>query len=121
MKIIPNACAGLIAATVLIGSASLLHAQAAGVCVYESKNYSEGASICPRQSLMLSCRVEGTRMVWTIVADQDTKRLCSSPVVSRFHRRPVRARLHREASPARPAAAAAAAKCFHFNGKTYCE
>jgi len=81
-------------------TASLLHAETAGVCVYESKSYSEGASISPRRSLMLSCRVEVARMVWTIVADQDTTRLCSSPAVPRFQERLVRSRLHREGGAA---------------------
>lgn len=85
-----QACAGLIAATVSMGAASLLHAETAGVCVYDSKSYTEGASICPRQSLMLSCRLEGAQMVWTIVADRDATRLCSSPAIPRFHKRPIR-------------------------------
>ncbi|MDP1865199.1 MAG: DUF1496 domain-containing protein [Bradyrhizobium sp.] len=108
-----------IAATLCLASPSLLYAQVADVCVYESKQYSEGASICLRPTLMLSCRLEGTRMVWTIVTDQDTSRLCLPPSVSRHHRKPA-TKVSKVASPySRPAAGAA--KCFQFNGRTYCE
>ncbi|WP_291853311.1 hypothetical protein [Bradyrhizobium sp.] len=112
-------CAGLIAAALCVGPSKLLHAETTGVCVYGSKSYSEGASICLRRSLMQRCRLEGGRMVWTIVAEQDVNRLCSSPAVARFHRKPVRAISRATLPLAQPAAAVA--KCFQFNGRTYCE
>ena len=109
----------LIALTATASLPSFLQAQTAGPCLYASKSYSEGASICLRPSLMLSCRAEGARMVWTVVTDQDISRLCSGPVVARFHARSVRTALRRASPPER--STAAAAKCFQFNGRTYCE
>lgn len=119
MKFSPKICTGLIALTAVASLPSPVHAQTAGACLYESKSYSEGASICLRPSLMLSCRTEGARMIWTIVTDQDINRLCSAPAVSRFRGRVIRTASRRASPPARPAAAAA--KCFQFNGRTYCE
>ena len=119
MNLNPRICIGLIALAGVAGLPSLLHAQTAGACLYESKSYSEGASICLRPSLMLSCRMEGARMVWNIVTDHDIIRLCSPPPVSTSYRKPGRMRLKTAVSLPRPAAAAA--KCFQFNGRTYCE
>jgi len=111
-------CIRLITLTGVAGLPSLLHAQTAGACLYESKSYSEGASICLRPSLMLNCRLEGARMVWTIVTDQETIRFCSPPVPKSYGK-PVRTRLH--AAVRVPRSAVAATKCFQFNGRTYCE
>ena len=118
MNLNPKICICLIALTGVAGLPSLLHAQTAA-CLYESKSYSEGASICLRPSLMLNCRLEGARMVWTIVTDQDTIRFCSPPPVSNSYGKPVRTRL--QAATHLPRPAVAAAKCFRFNGRTYCE
>lgn len=119
MNLDPKMCSCLIALAGVAGLPSLLHAQTAGACLYESKSYSEGASICLRPSLMLSCRLEGARMVWNIVTDQDTIRLCAPPPVSTSYRKPARMRWKAATPLQRPAAVAA--KCFQFNGRTYCE
>lgn len=119
MNLNPKICICLIALTGVAGLPSPLHAQTAGACLYESKSYSEGASICLRPSLMLSCRLEGARLVWNIVTDQDTIRLCSPPPVSASYGKPARTRVKAAAPLPRPAAVAA--KCFQFNGRTYCE
>ncbi len=119
MNLNPKMCICLVALTGVTGLPSRLHAQTAGTCLYESKSYSEGATICLRPSLMLSCRLEGARMVWNIVADQDTMRLCSPPPVSTSYRKSPRTRWKAAVSLPRPAAVAA--KCFQFNGRTYCE
>jgi hypothetical protein len=104
--------------TAMLAPQSSLHAQASGVCLYESKSYSEGASICARRSLMFNCSASGGRMVWTIVTDQDMVRLCASQPGSRFH--VWRARAVSRNPPPAPMAADAA-KCFQFNGRKYCE
>ncbi|MBR1126012.1 DUF1496 domain-containing protein [Bradyrhizobium lablabi] len=94
-------------------------AQNARVCVYDSQTYSEGAAVCVRANLMINCSASGERMVWTIVADRDTARLCGSETVSRYHRRSARVAARIAAPPAR--AEADASKCFNFNGRRYCE
>jgi uncharacterized protein DUF1496 len=96
-----------------------LHAQAARVCLYASKTYSEGASVCVGRSLMISCSAAGERMVWTTVADQDTARACAPQAGWRSYTRPVRTSFRRAAPAAQPVANAA--KCFNFNGRQYCE
>jgi uncharacterized protein DUF1496 len=103
-----------------------LHAQNARVCLYASKTYSEGASICVGRSLMISCSTAGERMVWTTVADQDTARVCAPQAGWRSYTRPLRASFRRAQPAARPVADAArpvadTAKCFNFNGRKYCE
>ena len=65
-------------------------AQNARVCTYDSQTYSEGAAVCVRGNLMLNCSASGERMVWTIVADRDTARLCGSEAGSRYFRRAAR-------------------------------
>jgi hypothetical protein len=93
---------------------------AESVCVYQSRSYSEGAFICVQRSLMQSCTNEGARMVWKVVADKDIGDRCTSPLPqSEYRRRPFRySRIARQSAPA---AQQGSAKCFVFNGKTYCE
>ena len=96
-----------------------LHAQTGGTCVYESKTYSEGASICVHRSLMLNCGSSDARLVWKIVTDQDVVRLCWPQTASRFKARRSRARLKSVVLATPPADGAT--KCFQFNGRKYCE
>ena len=94
-------------------------AQNARVCTYDSQTYSEGAAVCVRGNLMLNCSASGERMVWTIVSDRDTARLCGSEASSRYFRRASRVAARIAPSPAKPEANAS--KCFSFNGRQYCE
>jgi hypothetical protein len=96
-----------------------LHAQTARVCLYASKTYSEGASVCVGRSLLISCGAAGERMVWTTVTDQDTARACAPQAGWRSYTRPMRTSFRRAAPAAQPVAEAA--KCFNFNGRRYCE
>ena len=96
-------------------------ASSAPVCIYESESYSEGAYLCIRKGLMLGCTAAGGRVNWTVVADRELSNLCGGG--------DYRARLaprQRYTQRRRPVEAAAApapasAKCFVFNGKSYCE
>ena len=91
-----------------------------GVCLYQSRTYSEGAFICVQRSLMQTCTADGDRMVWKIISDREIGDRCVAPLVSSpSHKRWVR---HVRASrPATPPAEPVSAKCFVFNGKRYCE
>src|SRR5882724_7362603 len=88
-------------------------------CLYASKSYSDGAFVCVQKALMLSCSSDGARATWKIVADKDLSQRCVVPTTVAYApprpqaRRIIRARMN--------TAAGSAAKCFHFNGKQYCE
>lgn len=108
-------------ATTMLAAPVATHAQStAPVCTYQSETYSDGAYVCAQRSLMQQCAVSGTSASWKIVTDRDISKLCLGPIVRRdTSRRVAKLRIHR-----RPATAAVAdpnAKCFHFNGKKYCE
>jgi hypothetical protein len=107
----------------LSGAAIFLHspAMAAGgpVCLYNSRSFSEGAFICVQKSVMLSCASEGARAVWRPVADQYLADRCVAATPFTQARRFVQ-----RARPPRQQAVStepAAAKCFTFNGRRYCE
>lgn len=97
--------------------------QSAGapLCVYDSKDYSDGAFICVQKSLMLNCSADGTKATWKIVDDKDINARCIAPIARtaesmlrpRYRRTAMRPPVFRAADPN--------AKCFHFNGKRYCE
>lgn len=91
--------------------------QSSPVCVYASKNYSEGAFLCVQKSIALTCRSDGVQPVWTTVTDKDlTDRCASAEPYSRPHRRLRTAlRVHHRSFSIE------GAKCFEFNGKRYCE
>jgi hypothetical protein len=111
------ACSIVLAASLDLSTP--LHAQTARVCLYASKSYSEGASVCIGRSLMITCNPAGERMVWTTIADQDPARACAPQAAWRPYTRPVRTSFRRAAPAAQPVANAA--KCFNFNGRQYCE
>ena len=90
------------------------------VCIYQSESYSEGAHLCIHKGLMLGCTANAGRVNWTVVADRELSNLCGGEYRARLAPR------HRHAQRRRaPVVAAAppqaAAKCFVFNGKSYCE
>jgi hypothetical protein len=108
-----------IALAVSVSLCSSLHARAGNVCLYASRVYSEGASICVGRALIISCNAAGERMVWTTIADQDTARACAPQAGWRSYARPLRTSVKSAPPPAQPVANAA--KCFNFNGRQYCE
>jgi Protein of unknown function (DUF1496) len=111
-------CAALIAATPLRAE---LPASGPS-CVYANRAYSDGAFICVQKSLMLSCIADGTRARWNMVADRDLSERCVAPTALSAAPGPRRHGHRPHASRPRIApVAAASAKCFHFNGKQYCE
>jgi hypothetical protein len=100
---------------------AIAQSQSQPVCVYDSKNYSDGAYICAQKSMMLNCQSDGAKASWKVVTDKDLNDRCIAPIVRsniaeprvrrRHYVRPVTARVFADPS----------AKCFHFNGKRYCE
>lgn len=119
MKITGRLLSCLVAVTAILASPSPLRAQTASTCVYESKSYSEGASICVHPSLMLNCSASDARLVWKIVTDQDIARMCAPQTASRYKPRRPRARLKSVVLATPPVDGAA--KCFQFKGRKYCE
>lgn len=113
----------LAAATMLLAAPITSHAQGAPVCTYQSETYSDGAYVCAQRSLMQQCAVSGTSASWKIVTDKDLNKLCLGPIARRDNvRRVVKLRPHRRAAAAAASVVAdPSAKCFHFNGKKYCE
>jgi hypothetical protein len=109
---------GLLIACVLAlpGTADAQQASAAPTCIYESHAYSEGADVCIARSLMQTCMSEGGRLIWKTVTDPAIGGLCASRQRSRWS-----GLRHRVTHHAARAPAPTSAKCFHFNGKTYCE
>ncbi len=112
-------------------SAAVARAQApaphvpAPVCIYQSESYSEGAFLCIRKGLMLGCTANTGKVNWTVSTDRELSNLCgSSDYRARLaprqryaqRRRPVEAAAVMAPTPASPPA-----KCFVFNGKSYCE
>ncbi len=96
-----------------------VHAQSGNPsCVYRSEKFSEGAAICIQKGLMLSCTASGERLVWKVTREAGLSDLCVAGR-DRLQRKPHVAR--RFSRPARPASISSNAKCFVFNGKTYCE
>lgn len=99
-----------------------LQSSAGPACLYDSKSYSNGAYICVQKSLMLTCSSDGTHASWKIVTDKDISERCLTPIAFSVplspHRHAYRTRMIRHrANPG----AESSAKCFAFNGKTYCE
>jgi len=111
---------GLLAACVLAlpRMADAQQAASAQTCIYESHAYSEGADVCVARSLMQTCTSAADRLVWKTVTDPAISGLCAGRKRQRVHRSGFRH--HHTRHAARPAAPASA-KCFQFNGKTYCE
>ncbi len=109
------------AAAAILVSVQPASAQSPPVCIYDSKNYSDGAYICAQKSVMLTCQMDGAKATWKIVTDKDLNDRCIAPIVQsniteprvrrRHYVRPVAARIFTDPN----------AKCFNFNGKRYCE
>ncbi|HEX7792284.1 MAG TPA: DUF1496 domain-containing protein [Afipia sp.] len=75
---------------------------ASPVCIYNSKDYSEGAYVCAPKSLMLKCSVDGAKATWTAVTDKEwTDRCPAAPKLSAAQRRALwnRRNIAREITP----------------------
>jgi Protein of unknown function (DUF1496) len=119
-RVFSLACCGALIAAVPLRAEQ--QTSAGPACLYASKAYSDGAFICVQKSLMLSCASDGTRAVWKIVADRDLSERCVAPttLVTAPGLRRHSYRVHGGRPRIEPAAGGFA-KCFHFNGKRYCE
>ena len=118
MKPSPNLVALLSTLALSVTVAPSRAEQAApSVCIYASKNYSEGAFLCVQKSIALICRADGARSEWTTVTDKDLADRCASPEPYSRARPHVRTafRVHHRDFPV------GGARCFEFNGKQYCE
>ena len=92
------------------------------VCIYQSESYSEGAYLCIHKGLMLGCTANAGKVNWTVVADRELSNLCGARYRARLA--PRQRHAQRRRPPWLPPSApppAPAAKCFVFNGKSYCE
>jgi hypothetical protein len=114
----PRFVPGLLIACALVlpfaTSANAQQVSSGPTCIYESRAYSEGADVCIARSLMQTCTSDAGRLIWKTVTDPAISRLCMGRGHSRWSG--LRRRITHRAPPA-----PASAKCFHFNGKTYCE
>jgi hypothetical protein len=89
----------------------------APVCIYNSRSFSEGASICVQRHLMMNCMLAETRAVWKVVTDRNMRRMCMTPSRPAVEAVAPPRRLLARRMPA----PAATAKCFTFNGRRFCE
>ena len=102
-------------------SAPVIAQTPASACTYSSKTYSDGAFVCVQKSLMLKCAVDQDKAAWVVVIDKDLSEKCQVPAArgtiyqqrARWHRR----NIAREIAPP----TGGSPRCFHFNGKRYCE
>jgi hypothetical protein len=91
------------------------------MCVYGSRNYSEGASVCVQKAAMQTCTVDGTRAVWVMVTDEKLTSRCLAPTphLNKYQRAALwnRRNIAREISPPMRESLS----CFYTNGKRFCE
>ena len=94
---------------------------AALLCVYSSKNYSEGATVCVQKAMMQTCTLDGAKAIWVPVTDEKLSSRCTAPAprLSKYQRRALwnRRNIAREITPATDSSPF----CFYTNGNRYCE
>jgi len=94
---------------------------AAVVCVYNSRNYSEGANVCVQKAAMQTCTVDNGKAVWVTATDETLSRRCIAPGprLTKYQRAAIRSRrnIARQISPP----ANRSPGCFYANGKRLCE
>ncbi len=94
---------------------------APAMCVYRSRNYSEGASVCVQKAAMQTCTVDGTRAVWVMVTDEKLSSRCLAPGprLNKYQRAAVwnRRNIAGEISPPMREPLS----CFYTNGKRLCD
>ncbi|CAN5164847.1 hypothetical protein BH10PSE11_BH10PSE11_31680 [soil metagenome] len=90
-------------------------------CVYNSRNYSEGATVCVQKAMMQTCTLDGAKATWTIVTDEKLSSRCTKPAprLSTYQQRAIwnRRNIAREITPPTDSSPF----CFYTNGKRYCE
>lgn len=91
------------------------------VCVYDSKNYSEGANVCVQKAAMQTCTVDNGKAVWVTVTDEKLSSRCTAPAprLNKYQRAAIRNRRNvaREISPPTDSSPV----CFYTNGRRFCE
>lgn len=94
---------------------------AAVVCVYNSRNYSEGATVCVQKAAMQTCTVDNGKAVWVTVTDEKLSSRCTTPAprLNKYQRAAIwnRRNIAREISPPTDSSPF----CFYMNGKRFCE
>jgi len=94
---------------------------AAVVCIYNSKNYSEGASVCVQKAAMQTCTMDNGKATWVTVADEKLSSRCTAPAprLNKYQRAAIwnRRNIAREISPPTDSSPS----CFYTNGKRFCE
>lgn len=91
------------------------------LCVYNSKNYSEGATVCVQKAMMQTCTLDGTKAIWVAVTDEKLSSRCTAPAprLSKYQRAAIwnRKNIAKEITPATDSSPF----CFYTNGKRFCE
>lgn len=91
------------------------------LCVYNSKNYSEGATVCVQKAMMQTCTLDGTKAIWVAVTDEKLSSRCTAPAprLSKYQRAAIwnRKNIAKEIAPATDSSPF----CFYTNGKRFCE
>ena len=91
------------------------------MCVYGSRNYSEGASVCVQKAAMQTCTVDGARAVWVMLTDEKLSSRCLAPMprLNKYQRAALwnRRNIAWEISPPMRESLS----CFYTNGKRFCE
>lgn len=94
---------------------------AAVVCIYNSRNYSEGATVCVKKAAMQACTVDNGKAVWVTVTDETLSRRCTAPAprLNKYQRAAIwnRRNIARQISPP----ANRSPRCLYENGKRLCE
>jgi hypothetical protein len=101
--------------------ASVVPKPAALLCVYRSRNYSGGATVCVQKAMMQTCTLDGTKAVWVTVADEKLSSRCVAPAprLSKYQRAAIwnRRNIRKEITSATDTSPF----CFYTNGKRFCE
>lgn len=89
------------------------------VCVYNSRNYSEGASVCVQKAVMQTCTVDGAKAVWVTVTDEKLSSRCTAPGprLNKYQR----AAIWNRRNIAREIAPPANASCINTGGLRFCD
>jgi hypothetical protein len=91
------------------------------MCVYNSKNYSEGASVCVQKAVMQTCTVDGTKATWVTVTDEKLSSRCTAPGprLNKYQRAAIwnRRNIAREISPPTNGSAS----CINTGGLRFCD
>lgn len=91
------------------------------VCVYNSRNYSDGASVCVQKAVMQTCTVDGAKAVWVTVTDEKLSSRCTAPGprLNKYQRAAVwnRRNIAREISPPTNGSPS----CIYTGGLRFCE